>query len=122
MSAGDHFWDPKSMKIVRPKHQKTQTDARQCDFGETRVLTVFGWRKNCFLAPRVVEIIVGSRPGSAKKSKKMMLGCSVDAVWCLGVPPDPFFDEFQSDLGCFLLFFGPLFVCFSELLFGTPSA
>ena len=54
MSAGDDFWDPKSMKIVRPKLQKAQKDAKQCDFGETRCLPVF-WMAQ--------ELLFGSKRG-----------------------------------------------------------
>ena len=41
MSAGDHFWDPKSMKIMRPQILKSQKAAKIYDFGETHFLVIF---------------------------------------------------------------------------------
>ena len=52
ITVGDDFWDPKSMKIVRPKLQKAQKDAKQCDFGETRFLTVFWMAQQLLLGSK----------------------------------------------------------------------
>ena len=46
----------------------------------------------------MIKIIVGSRPGGAKKSNKIGFGGSVDAFGCLGLPPDAFFVDFASNL------------------------
>ena len=45
----------------------------------------------------MVQIIVGGRSGSAKRSIKMRPCSFVGALWCSKVPPDTFLDDSRSD-------------------------